>query len=195
MFVYTIVTSCLTGFTTGCILYTNIQPVVKLVWQPVVSCIQPVVKQVVQAGLTTGWTNSGCSFNMVVKLVWQPVVSCKRGISVHTYTSCVIPRLTVWDLSTDAWDPPVSLLLLSIASKWHGRSFIAHSVSAHRGEPPRDAGEPPLWPRWRTTWSRWTTTWPQWTTTQPEWTTMWMWVNCHVTQVNHHLTQMKDHMI
>jgi len=46
-----------------CIVYTNIQPLVKPVWQPVwqtaVSCIQPVVKPVVQPGLTTGWTNSG----------------------------------------------------------------------------------------------------------------------------------------
>jgi len=64
------------------------KPVVKPVWQPVVlciqtfnrlsnpfdnrfdkmavSCIQPVVKPVVQPGLTTGWTNS-CSFNTVVK--------------------------------------------------------------------------------------------------------------------------------
>ena len=33
-----------------------------------VSCIQPVVKPVVQPGLTTGWMNSGCSFNTVVKL-------------------------------------------------------------------------------------------------------------------------------
>jgi len=45
--------------------------------KPTVWCIQPVVKPVVQRGLTTGWTNSGCSFNMV----WQPVVSCKRGIT------------------------------------------------------------------------------------------------------------------
>ena len=58
-------TCCQTGLTTGCIMYTNIQPVVKPVWQPAVSCIQPVVKPVVQPGLTTGWTNSGCSFNMV----------------------------------------------------------------------------------------------------------------------------------
>ena len=51
-------TGCETGLTTGCIVYTNIQPVV-------------------QPGLTTSWTNSGCLFNTVVK----PVVSCKRGIT------------------------------------------------------------------------------------------------------------------
>jgi len=62
-----------------------VKPVVNPVWQPVVSCIQPVVKPVVQPGLTTGWTNSGCSFNTVIKPVvqpvWHPVVSCKRGIT------------------------------------------------------------------------------------------------------------------
>jgi len=31
-------TSCQTGLTTSCIMYTNIQPVVKPVWQPAVSC-------------------------------------------------------------------------------------------------------------------------------------------------------------
>ena len=71
-------THCQTRLTTVCIVYTNIQPVVKPVWQMAVSCIQPVVKPVVQPGLTTGWTNS-CSFNTVVKPVvkplWQPVVS------------------------------------------------------------------------------------------------------------------------
>ena len=39
----------------------TIQPV----WEPAVSCIQPVVKPVVQRGLTTGWTNRDCSFNTV----------------------------------------------------------------------------------------------------------------------------------
>jgi len=50
-------TGCQTDLTTGCIVYTNIQPVVKPVWQPAVSRIQPVVKVVkpaVQPGLTTG---------------------------------------------------------------------------------------------------------------------------------------------
>jgi len=59
--------------TTGCIVYTNIQLVVKQVRQPVrqpvtgwmfVYTIQPVVKPVVQP-------------------VWQPVVSCKRGFIHH----------------------------------------------------------------------------------------------------------------
>ena len=74
---------------------TCCQPVVKLVWQPAVSCIQPVVKPVVQPGLTTGWTNSGCSFNRL-QPVWQPVVSCKRGISVRRWLqgNDVCPRAT-----------------------------------------------------------------------------------------------------
>jgi len=104
--------NCQTGLTTGCIVYTNIQRVVNPIWQPVwqlaVSCIQPVVKLVVQPGLTINWTKSGCSFNRlsnrfdsclttgwmfvctiqpVVKLVvqpdWQPVVLCKRGIRLR----------------------------------------------------------------------------------------------------------------
>jgi len=49
-----------------------VKPVDKPVWQTAVLCIQPVVKPVVQPGLTTGGTNSGCSFNTVVKPVWQP---------------------------------------------------------------------------------------------------------------------------
>jgi len=48
---------CQTGLTTGCIVYTNIQPVVKSVsqpvWQPAVSCVQPVVK----LGCTTRFDN------------------------------------------------------------------------------------------------------------------------------------------
>ena len=81
---------------TGCIVYTNIQLVVKPVWQPSVLYIQPVV----QPSLTTDWTNSGCSFDTVVKpvlatgcivytdiqpvvqRVWQSVVACKWCISV-----------------------------------------------------------------------------------------------------------------
>jgi len=52
-----------TGLTTRCIVYTNIQPVWQPAWQPAVSCIQPVVKLVVQPSLTTSWMNSGCLFN------------------------------------------------------------------------------------------------------------------------------------
>ena len=52
-------------------------------WQPAVLCIQPVVKLVVQPGLTTGWTNNGClttSWMLVYTIL--PVVSCKRGLTV-----------------------------------------------------------------------------------------------------------------
>ena len=44
-----------------------------------VLCIQLVVKPVVQPSLTTGWTNSGCSFNTVVKLVVKP--GCTTGLT------------------------------------------------------------------------------------------------------------------
>jgi len=64
-----------------------IKPVVKPIWQPAVSCIQPVVKPVVQTGLTTGWTNSGCSFNTVVKLVWQPIDNWLYSVNKHP-TGC-----------------------------------------------------------------------------------------------------------
>jgi len=81
---------------TGCIVYTNIQPVVKPVWQPVwqpaVSCIQPVVNPVVQTGLTTGWTNSGCSFNTVVKRVVIPFLT--TGCIVQTNIQPLRPGLT-----------------------------------------------------------------------------------------------------
>jgi len=39
------------------------------------------IQPVVQPGLATDWTNSGCSFNTVVKTVVQPVVSCKWDIT------------------------------------------------------------------------------------------------------------------
>jgi len=72
-------------YTTQPVVKPVVNTVVKPVWQLAVSCIQPVVIPVVQRGLTTGWTNSGCSFNTVVKPVWQPdwqpVVLCKRGIT------------------------------------------------------------------------------------------------------------------
>jgi len=89
----------------------TIQPVVKLVWQPAVSCKQTSNP----TGLTTVlneqplfvqpcWTNSHCSFNRssnwvvqpvwqppvymiqpVVKLVWQPAVSCKWGLAMISW--------------------------------------------------------------------------------------------------------------
>jgi len=61
-------TCCQTGLTTGCMVYTNIQPVVKPVrqpvWQPAVSCIQPVVKPVVQPV----WQPVGCLFTRYNRL-------------------------------------------------------------------------------------------------------------------------------
>jgi len=95
---------CQTGcLTTGCIMYTIIQPVA---WQTAVSCIQPVVKPVVKPGCTTGLTTGlptvlneqsvrstfvqhGCQtlfLKPVVQPVWQPVVSCKRGFTKLTVT-------------------------------------------------------------------------------------------------------------
>jgi len=98
-------TCCQTDLTTGCIVYTNIQPVVKPVrqpvWQPAVSCIQPVVVAVRSTRLSNRFDNrlyhlnkhpTGCQSRWmfvymtqsVVKLVaqpdWQPVVACKWGI-------------------------------------------------------------------------------------------------------------------
>jgi len=76
--------------------YKNIQPVVKPVWQPVwqpaVSCIQQAVKPVVQPGLTTGWTNSGCSFNTVVyKPNTTTLASSELAPNMFEAGSCHIP--------------------------------------------------------------------------------------------------------
>jgi len=70
-----------TGLTTGCIVYTNIQLVVKPVWQPVwqpaVSCIAGC-----QTGCTTRFDNrlneQWLFVHPVVQPVWQPAVSCKQ---------------------------------------------------------------------------------------------------------------------
>jgi len=88
-------TGCQTGLTTSCIVYTNIQPVVKptgcqtrLTTGLTTGCIvyiQPVVKTVVKPGLTpverTVAVRSTRLSNPVVKPVWQPVVSRKRGMT------------------------------------------------------------------------------------------------------------------
>jgi len=84
-------TRCQTGLTTGCIMYTNTQPAVKPVWQPVwqtaVTCIQPVVKPVWQTRfdnrLNKQWlfVQHGCQQWLSNR--WQPVVSCKRGFRVR----------------------------------------------------------------------------------------------------------------
>ena len=60
-------TGCQTGLTTGWMCAYTILPVLK----PVVTNIQLVVKPIWQPAVL--WTNSGCSFNTVVKPVWQPV--------------------------------------------------------------------------------------------------------------------------
>jgi len=65
-------TGCQTCLTTGCIVYTNIQPVVKLVWRPVwqtaVSCIQSVVKPV------------GCLFTRYSRL-WNRLYNRLYGVN------------------------------------------------------------------------------------------------------------------
>ena len=82
-------TGCQNGLTTGCIVYTNIQPVVKpvwqTVWQPAVSCIQPVVKPVVQPGLT------------------KPVVSCKRDISIVSYCIVIVHTFVLLSYVRVSW--------------------------------------------------------------------------------------------
>ena len=92
-------TCCQTGLTTGCIVYTNIQPVVK----PVVKLSNPFDNRFdnrlneqwlyrvnkhptrcqtgLTSGLTTGWMFV-YTIQPVVKPVGQPVVSCKR-VSVY----------------------------------------------------------------------------------------------------------------
>ena len=54
-------TGCQTGLTTGCIVYTNIQPVVKPVWQPVVSCKRGFKIAVCQLVFTRIQNESPCS--------------------------------------------------------------------------------------------------------------------------------------
>jgi len=76
---------CQIGCTTELTTVLNEQPL--FVQQPVVSCIQPVAKLVVQPGLTTGWTNSGCSFNTVVKSVYNRFDNRVQPISSYTTTS------------------------------------------------------------------------------------------------------------
>ena len=76
--------------------------VVQPVWQPAVYTIQPVVNPVVQPGLTTGSTNSDCSFyrlsSRVVQPVWQPCWTnslfvqhgCQTGCTTGLTTGCIV---------------------------------------------------------------------------------------------------------
>ena len=135
-------TCCQTSLTTGCIVYTNIQPVVKPVWQTAVSCIQPVVKRVVQPVRQLCWTNSlfvqhGCQ-TCLTNTVWQPVERtavrstrlsnrvCQTGCTTRfdnrlneqccSFNTVVKP---VWQL---VWQPAVSC-------KW---GLKGHFISARR---------------------------------------------------------------
>jgi len=60
-------TGCQTGLTTGCIVFDNRFD------KRLYRVYSWLLNRLYNVGLTTGWTNSGCSFNMVVKPVWQPV--------------------------------------------------------------------------------------------------------------------------
>ena len=72
---------CITGCTTGCIVYINIQPVVQLVAKP---------RRVVQLGVLCRY-----SVNRVLQLVVQPVVqvaSCIRSLTSRSATKRMNPH-------------------------------------------------------------------------------------------------------
>jgi len=77
---------CTTGLTTGCI-HDTTGCQTKLVCNRLYRVEQTATVR------STGWTNSGCSFNTiqpVVKPVWQPVVSCKRGSTMPCSLMCIL---------------------------------------------------------------------------------------------------------
>ena len=75
------------GFTTswtksGCSFNTVVKPVVKLVWQPAVSCIQTFNRLSNRLDVClhdTAGCQTICTTGLIAQRVWQPVVSCKRG--------------------------------------------------------------------------------------------------------------------
>jgi len=101
-------TCCQTGLTTGYMFVYTIEPVVKPHWQLAVSCIQLVVKPVVQPSLTTDWTNSGCSFNTAERTVaarsmrlsnrcdnrldvcLHDTAGCQTGCTICLTTGCIV---------------------------------------------------------------------------------------------------------
>ena len=147
-------TCCQTGcqcgcrLTTGCIVYTNIQPVVKAVWQPAVStgcimytagcqtgCITGCTTQFdnrlnkqwlfIQSGLTTGLTTGWMfvyTIQPVFKLVVQPVVSCKRGIRMALV--CTERRRHVGPACR-----LLSQLILHVPRRYTPNSFCTNHVS------------------------------------------------------------------
>ena len=81
-------TGCQTNLKTGWMFVCTIQPVVKPVWQPVVSCIQTFNQLSNRVGQT-----------VLVKPCWQPVwqqvVSCKRGLKGISTGSSVSAAITI----------------------------------------------------------------------------------------------------
>jgi len=102
------------GWTTGCIMYTNVQPVV----QPVVH--QPVVQPLVRFD-NRGWTTGG-----LTTAVEQPVASCKRLrcramlLLIRTRTRSRPYRSPGQRLLLEE---PAPLLLCSFTSELHMISF------------------------------------------------------------------------
>jgi len=107
-----VTTGCQAGLTTGCIVYTNIQPVVKPVWQPVwqpaVSCIQPVVKPGCTTSLTTVLNEQSVRStqlsNRLYNAAWQPV---ERTAAVRS-TRLNKQGLLVQHGCQTGWQPVVS---------------------------------------------------------------------------------------
>jgi len=76
-----------------------VQPVVKTVWQPVVSCIQTFnrlsnpVWQPVERTVAVRSTRLSNRLSPVVQPCWQPVVSCKRGIIISWLLKITTARM------------------------------------------------------------------------------------------------------
>ena len=135
-----------------------VKPVVKPIWQPVVSCmqtfnrlsnpfdnwfdkpavscIQPVVKPVVQPGLTTGWTNSGCSFTTVVKPVVKPVWQATGCLftryshfdrTLARHRAITYAELCIWVAKLQSWHnlAKLGLLYLTYSRRLEGNRHIA----------------------------------------------------------------------
>ena len=150
-----------TGFTTGWMFVYTIQPVLKPVVKPVVktvvkpvikpvlqlvvSCIQPVVKPVVkpvvqpQWGIaTTGWMNSGCSFNRLSNRFYNRFDNWLYRVNKHP-TGCqagLTTRLTTGWMFVYTIQPVVNTVVQSVwqpvvSCKWgmrHIQDLILHGL-------------------------------------------------------------------